>query len=119
SEAKDSPMKILTEIVVEGTSNFVEAQRILLDLAQQEDEIVMNGLKERVGEHSSAAAMTNIIRRSIDTFVEMQQNFLSLANKRTQSWLQNSEDGKGKDVNSLVGLASEAMDEFVTAQEKF
>ncbi len=119
SEAKDSPMKILTEIVVEGTSNFVEAQRILLDMAQQENEIVMNGVKERVGKYSSAVAMTNIIRRSIDTFVDMQQNFLSLANKRTQAWLQNSEDGKGRDVDSLVRLASEAMDEFVTAQEKF
>ena len=37
--------------------------------------------------------MTNVLRRSIDTFVEMQQNFLSLANKTTQGWLQ-SEDGK-------------------------
>jgi hypothetical protein len=115
SEAKDTPLKVLAEVAVEGTANFVEAQRILLDLAQQENDIVMNGVKERVGEYGSAVAFTNIIRRSIDNFVEMQQNFLVLANRRTQGWLQ---DGAGKDAG-LVGLASEAMDEFVTAQEKF
>lgn len=114
SEAKDSPVKILTEIAVEGTANYVEAQRILLDLAQQENEIVMNGIKDRVGGYQAAVAMTNVIRRSIDTFVEMQQNFLVLANKRTQSWLQ----GAPK-ASDLAGIASEAMEEFVTAQKKF
>ena len=54
SEEKDTPVKILTEIAVEGTANFVEAQRILLDLAQQENEIVMNGVKERVDKYATA-----------------------------------------------------------------
>jgi len=114
SEAKDSPVKILTEIAVEGTANYVEAQRILLDLAQQENEIVLNGVKDRVGRYESAVAMTNVIRRSIDTFVEMQQNFLVLANKRTQGWLQSSPK-----AGDLAGIASEAMEEFVAAQKKF
>jgi len=120
SEEKDTPVKILTEIAVEGTANLVEAQRILLDLAQQENEIVLNGVKERVGEYGTAVALTNVLRRSIDTFVEMQQNFLSLANKKTQGWLQ-SEDAKlsVKNGNDLVELASEAMEEFVAAQRKF
>jgi hypothetical protein len=120
SEEKDTPVKILTEIAVEGTANLVEAQRILLDLAQQENEIVLNGVKERVGEYGTAVALTNVLRRSIDTFVEMQQNFLSLANKKTQGWLQS--DGAKisvKNGNDLVELASEAMEEFVAAQKKF
>ncbi|MGA3125661.1 MAG: hypothetical protein ABSD13_03020 [Candidatus Korobacteraceae bacterium] len=114
SEGKDSPMKILTEIAVEGSANYVEAQRILLDLAQQENDIVMNGVKERVGGYGTAVALTNVIRRSIDAFVEMQQNFLVLANKRTQSWLQSAPD-----VSGLAGLANEAMEEFVAAQKRF
>jgi hypothetical protein len=119
SEAEDGPVKILTEIAVEGTANYIEAQRILLDLAQQENEIVLNGVKERVSEYSTAVALTNVIRRSIDTFVEMQQNFLGIASKRTQGWLQSTEDGKDNPGNGLVGLASEAMDEFVASQKKF
>jgi len=117
AEAKDSSMKIVTEVVVEGTANYIEAQRILLDLAQQENEIVMNGVRERVGEKPTAVALTNVIRRSIDTFIEMQQNFLVLASKRTQGMLQ--ADGNSKGVNGLAGLAGEAMDEFVAAQQKF
>ena len=116
SEEKDGAMKIITEIAVEGTANFVEAQRILLDLAQQENEIVMNGVKERVSQYGAAVALTNVLRRSIDTFVETQQNFLVLANKRTQGWLQ-SQDAKEK--AGLAELASEAMEEFVAAQKKF
>jgi hypothetical protein len=119
SETEDGPVKILTEIAVEGTANCIEAQRILLDLVQQEDEIVMNGVKERVSENGTAVAVTNVIRRSVDTLVEMQQNFLVLASKRTQGWLQSAEDDKGAPGNGLVGLAGEAMDEFVAAQKKF
>jgi hypothetical protein len=112
-------VKILTEVAVEGTANYIEGQRVLLDLAQQENQIVMEGIKERLGGYDSAVAMTNVIRRSIDTFVEMQQNFLVLASKRTQGWLQPAEEGKAKDGYGLVGIASEAMDEFVSAQQKF
>lgn len=118
-ESGDSPVKILTEIAVEGTSNYIEAQRILLELAQQENDIILNGVKERVSDYGPALAMTNVIRRSIETFVEMQQNFLTLASKRTQSWLEKSPDSKKKDDGGLVGLAGEAMEEFVAAQKKF
>jgi hypothetical protein len=116
SEGKESPMKLLTEVAVEGTANFIEAQRILLDLTQKETEIVMNGVKDRVSDYGTAVAMTNVIRRSIDTFVEMQQNFLTLASKRTQGFMK--ENGE-KEENSLVGFASDAMAELVAAQNKF
>jgi hypothetical protein len=116
TDAKDSALKILTEIAVEGSANYIEAQRLLLDMAQQENEIIMNGVKERVGEYETAVAMTNVARRSIETFIEMQQNFLLLASKHTQSWLQ---PGEKKEQNGLVTLASEAMEEFASTQKKF
>lgn len=119
SEEKDGAIKIITEIAVEGTANFVEAQRILLDLVQQENDIVLNGVKERVGQYGAAVAMTNVLRRSIDTFVEMQQNFLTLANKRAQGWLQSRDAKDAKEKAGLVELANEAMEEFVAAQKKF
>jgi len=117
-ETKDGPMKILAEVAVDGTANFIEAQRILLDLTQKENEIVMNGVKERVSDYGTAVAMTNVIRRSIDTFVEMQQNFLTLASKQAQGWLGGEKHEEGED-NSLIGFASDAMAELVAAQNKF
>jgi hypothetical protein len=119
SEAKDRPMNILTEMAVEGTANYIEAQRILLDLAQQENEIVLNGVKERVGDYGTAVALTNVLRRSIDTLVDMQQNFLVLASKRSQGWLNKSEGSKNKEENRLIGIAGEVMEEFVSTQKKF
>jgi hypothetical protein len=116
-EGEYSPKNILLEMAVEGTANYIEAQRILLDLAQQENEIVLKGVKERVGDFGAAVATTNVLRRSIDTFIEMQQNFLTIASKRTQNWLQSSGDGKVD--NSPVTLAGEAMKEFVATQKKF
>ncbi|HVP64833.1 MAG TPA: hypothetical protein VMT82_08045 [candidate division Zixibacteria bacterium] len=114
---KDCAMKILTEIAVEGSANYIEAQRLLLDMAQQENEIIMNGVKERVGDYATAVSATNVVRRSIETFIEMQQNFLLMASKHTQSWLQNS--AEKKENKGLVGLAGEAMEEFAAAQKKF
>src|SRR6266568_2898972 len=119
ADGKDTPMKIIKELAVEGTANYIEAQRILLDLTQQENEIVMNGVSERVGDYSGAIKMTNVVRRSIATFIEMQQRFLTHASKRTQALIQDPEDTKVKDSNILVGLASDAMDQFIAAQKEF
>ena len=57
-------------------SNFIQAQQVLLDLAQQQNRIVMNGVKERVGDSTAAIAMEHIpglprlrIRRTITSQV--------------------------------------------------
>src|SRR5664280_1254342 len=48
SEPAFSPMAIFTELAGEGMSNFIEGQKLLLNLAQKEYEIVTTGVKERV-----------------------------------------------------------------------
>lgn len=119
SDPNNSPTALLSELAVEGTSNFIEAQRILLDLAQRENEIVMGGIKERVNGSVPAVAMTDLVRRSIDTFVEMQQEFLTIAGKQSQSWLAAARAGKPYSRNYLIDLAREGMENFVNAQKKF
>jgi len=118
TDPEHSPKAILTEVAVEGTSNFIEAHRILLNLVQQEGEIVMNGMKERMGSYARAMAMTDLLRRSLDTFVDMQQEFLTIASKHSQNWLQPVKGGNG-DGNQLVNLAREGMENFIRAQKKF
>jgi hypothetical protein len=114
-----SPVNMLTELAVEGTANFVEAQRILLDLAQKESEIIMNGVKERVAGSNTATAMADLVRRSIDTFVDMQQEFLTIANKQAQGWLHDAKAGNPYNSERMVELAREGMENFVHAQKKF
>jgi hypothetical protein len=120
SDPEHSPLAILSEVAIEGTSSFMEAQRILLNLAQQENDIIMNGVKERVAGSTPAVAMTDLVRRSIDTFVKMEEDFLKITSKQTLSWLETVKAGNGYQGGAhLVDLAREGMDTFVQAQKKF
>ena len=117
TDPKHSPAAILKELVVEGTSNFIEAQRILLDLGKRENEILLGGVKERVEGNTAATAMTDIVRRSIDTFLELQQEFLTIANRQAEAIMRGP--GKGGDEGHLFILARQGMEKFVHAQKEF
>lgn len=118
SAQEHSPTAILTDLAVEGTSSFIEAQRILLNLAQHENEIVMGGVKERVAQSVPATATTDLVRRTVDTFIDMHREFLKITSKQTLDWLEQA--GKGKYGGThTVDLAREAMGNFVESQKKF
>jgi hypothetical protein len=119
SDPEHSPVAILTELAVEATANLTEAQRVLLNLAQQENEILMTGVKDQVGDYPTAVMLTDKARRAFDTFIELQQDYLTTASKHMQKRLQATKDGKGPDAACLVDAAREAMDDFVRAQKKF
>jgi hypothetical protein len=91
----------------------------LLHLAQRENEILVGALQERTGDSAPAAALTNVIRRSIDTFVEMQMHFLTLASKQADLWVDAAKSGKPFDGKALPEMARESMDNFVRAQKKY
>src|SRR5579884_781593 len=116
---EQSPVAILTELAVEGTSSLVEAQRALLSLAQQENDIILNGVKERIGGFLPAVAMTDLVRRSLDTLLGMQQELLTTTSKQTLEWLQSEKAGKGQRASHLVEAAREGVDTFTRAQKKF
>jgi len=118
SDPEHSPLAILTELAVEGTSSFMEAQRILLNLAQHENEIVMGGVKERVSASVPATATVDLLRRTIDTFLNMHQDFLKSTSKQTLDWLEHAAKGKYGGTHA-VDLARESMQTFVDAQKKF
>ncbi len=115
----DSPVAILTELAVEGTSTVIEAQRIFLDLIQQENELLMDGVKGRVGVSAPMLAMTDLARRSIDTLIDMQQGLLTTTSKQTLHWLESIQAGKGYQGAHVADLAREAMENFVHAHKKF
>lgn len=119
SDPEHSPVALLSELAVEGTANYIDAQRILLDLVQQENEILMEGVKERVHGSNGATAMVNLARRTIDNFVDMQHEFLTMAGKHSQEWMHDAKSGKPFDRDRLVEIAREGMENFVNAQKKF
>jgi hypothetical protein len=114
-----SPAEILTELAVEGASSFIEAQRIFLNLAQQENEIIMSAVKGQIAGSPQGVAMIDLARRSLDTFITMHEDFLTSTNKQTLHWIEAVKAGKGYDVTPLTQLAREEWETFVKAQKKF
>jgi len=114
-----SPTAILSEVAGEGMTNFIEGQRVLLDLGKQQNEILMTAVKERVGDFPAAHAMTDLLRRSVDTFIHMQEEFLKIASKQTHTWVEAAKTGKPYEAEHLVDLARDGMENFVKAQKQF
>ena len=119
SDPHHSPTALLSEVAGEGVSNFIEGQKILLDLGQQQNELLMNGVKERVGDWPAAQAVTDLLRRSLDAFITMQQEFLKIAGKQTHTWVEATKHGKPYQGEQLTELAREGMETFVKAQKQF
>lgn len=114
-----SPTAILSEVAGEGVSNFIEGQKVLLELGKQQNEILMSGVRERVGDSPAAHALTDLLRRSVETFIHMQQEFLKIAGKQTHTWLDAAKAGKPYQPEHVMDLAREGMDTFVEAQKRF
>lgn len=119
SDPHHSPTVILSEMAEEGMSNFIEGQKALLHLAQQQNEILMTGVKQRIGDTPAAHAVTDLLRRSVDTFLDMQQEFLKIAGKQTHTWVEAAKTGKPYQSEHFLELARDGMESFVKAQKHF
>lgn len=119
SDPTHSPAAILSEAAAERLANFIEGQKILLELGQKQNEILLEGVQERVGEFPAAQAATNLLRRSVETFIDMQQEFLKIAGKQAHASIEAAKSGKTYQGEELVESAREAMEAFVKAQKHF
>lgn len=119
SDPHRSPTAIFGEVAGDAMNNFIEGQKILLDLGKQQNEIFMSGVKERVGDWPAVHAIADLLRRSVDTFIHMQEEFLKIAGKQTHTWVEAAKTGKTYQPEHLVDLAREGMENFVKAQKQF
>jgi hypothetical protein len=119
SDPHHSPTTLLSEVAGEGMTNFIEGQKILLDLGKQQNEILMSGVKERVGDWPAAHAVADLLQRSVETFIHMQEEFLKIAGKQTHTWVEAAKTGKPCGAEHLVDVAREGMENFVKAQKQF
>ena len=114
----NSPLALFSEMAVDGASNLIEAQRIFLTLAQQENDLLLDGVKDRLSASAPAAAMTDLVRRSIDILIHMQQEFLSMTSKEAMHWLEAVQQGRGYEGARMSQLAGDATKNFVDAHRK-
>ena len=114
-----SPTTILSEMAGEGVNNFIEGQKVLLNLGKEQNEILMAGLKERLGAMPAAYVLTDLLQRTVETFINMQEEFLKIAGKQTHVWVEASKAGKPYQPEHVVDLAREGLETFVKAQKQF
>jgi len=119
TDPQHSPTAILSEVAGEGVNNFLEGQKILLEMGKQQNDVLVNSVRERIGESPAAHAFTDLLERSVDTFIHMQMEFLKIAGKQTHTWLDAAKAGKPYEYAYLTDLAREAMENFAKAQKQF
>jgi len=114
-----SPTAILSDIAGEGVNNFIEGQKVLLKLGKEQNEILMAGVKERLGTVPAAYVLTDLLERTVETFINMQEEFLRIAGKQTHVWVEAAKAGKPYQPEHVVDLAREGLETFVKAQKEF
>jgi hypothetical protein len=119
SDPLHSPTVILSEVAGEGVTNFLDGQKVLLDLGKEQHELLMTGVKERVGDRPVALALADLLQRSVDTFIQMQEEYLKIAGKQTHAWVESAKARKPYQPEHLVDLAREGVENFVKAQKRF
>jgi hypothetical protein len=90
-----------------------------LQLAQRQNDIVLGGVTDRVAGVPPARAMSDLLRRGIDTFIDMQQHFLTIAARQTDVWIDSAKEGRPFEGKQMAELARDAMENFVRSQKRF
>ncbi len=118
--SRSHPAAILSEATGEGMTNFIEAQKVLLNLGKRQNEILMTGVKERIGQQPAAHAVADLLQRSVETFLHMQEEFLKIAGEQTDLWVEAVKTGKPlRGRAPLADLARGGFENFVRAQMRF
>ena len=119
SDPHHSPAAILNEVAEETTTNFLEGQRVLLALGREQNALLMDAAKERMGDSPRRTAAINLLQRSFEAVLQMQEQYLKLAGKQTRAWLQSAQAGKPYQPENVIQFAREGMETFLKAQKHF
>ncbi len=119
SDPHRSPTAILSEVAEHGIANFLEAQKVLLDLGKKQNEILMNGMKDRLGVDPRGRALIDLLQRTVETFIDMHEEYLKIASKQSHTWMESAKSGKPYQPEHAIEVAREGMETFVKAQKRF
>jgi hypothetical protein len=67
-----NPGTSFAEMAGQGILSFINAQKVLLDLASEENTLQVKAVTEGLGLSEQSAAMADLVRRGVDTYIEMQ-----------------------------------------------
>jgi len=107
-------------ITEQGVKNLTEAGKILLDLAADETALAVEGVKEGLRLPAPAAAMAEVVRHRVGTFVEMQKNLLDATAEQAHAVAKSLREGENPWSSvHFAELARRGFEGFVESEKKF
>ncbi len=110
------------EWIRQGAEGFIATQKILLDLAAQQNALALTMIRERLGVFSPASAKTLVefVGKGIENFIEAQKVLLDLAERQNKIVSDGLHPGlAGTPVESLAEVMRQAIDNTIDAQKRF
>jgi hypothetical protein len=113
------PLTAMVDLVGQGIANFVAAQKILLELAAEENALVFQGVRDGMGLTGTPAAVTDAVGEAVHTFVGMQKKYLDMVEEQSQAVVAAIKEGKPYEGKNLGEVAREGLENFVHTQKRF
>jgi len=103
-----------------GVENLAAAGKLLLDLAAAETSLAVDGVKEGLRLPTAAGTVAEVARHRVDTFIEMQKNFLDATAGQARAIAESfREEGKVLPAAHLAELVRRGIAGFVESEKKF
>src|SRR4051794_21378750 len=113
---------LIGEWIRQGTEGFIATQKILLDLAAQQNALALTILKERIGLSlpNVTGALIDLFGKSIHNFMEAQRILLDIAARENHIIVDGLKPGyAGTMAEGLAEVVRRGMDNFIAAQKLF
>jgi hypothetical protein len=110
------------EWIRQGAEGFIATQKILLDLAAQQNALALTMIRERLGGFSPAPSKTlvELAGKGIGNFLEAQKVLLDLAERQNQIVAGGLKPGfVGTPIESFAEVVRQSIDNFIGAQKRF
>lgn len=105
----------------QGTEGFVATQKILLDLAAQQNALVITMVRERMAFSApESKKLADFAGRGIKTLMEVQRQVLEIAARQNSIVAEGLKPGVADTpIEGLAELVHDGLDNFITAQKQF
>ena len=114
------PGSSLAGLAEKGVENLANAGKILLDLAAEETALAVDGMKEGLRLPVAAGTMAEVVRHRVDTFIELQKNFLDATAEQAHAVAESYRTGEAVPAAAKAAeLARRGFEDFVESEKKF
>jgi hypothetical protein len=113
---------LVGEWIRQGTEGFIATQKILLDLAAQQNALALTMLRERLGvfKPNPSGAVIDLVAKGIHNFMEAQRIVLDIAARENDILSEGLMPGiAGTPVEGLAEVIRKGMNTFIGAQKVF